>query len=358
MRPPTRLSAAAGGLSYRVLGKTGLKVTSVGFGCMVTSDPAVISRAVDLGINHFDTSRDYQRGNNERMVGAALGRNRKRVILSTKTDGLNAKDALAELDTSLQALQTDYVDIWYLHEKATAEDLSAELIEAMQSAKKAGKIRFTGVSTHAGHEAVFPAAIKSGKFDVILTTYNFALDQQRLDALIKSASDAGIGVVAMKVMAGSFQLKGMPPAARQKIKQPGVALSALKWALRNPHIGSIPSMVSMDQLEQNIQAMAAPFGQADEKLLLAQLEYIRPLYCRMCGECKGVCPQGLPVSDMLRILSYADGYGQFPLARERFQQLPQTVQNVRCNLCPVCSVQCPNGVRVSERLTRAQEMLA
>jgi hypothetical protein len=61
---------------------------------------------------------------------------------------------------------------------------------------------------------------------------------------------------------------------------------------------------------------------------------------------------------MLRILSYADGYGQFPLARERFQQLPQTVQNVRCNLCPVCSIQCPNGVRVSERLMRAQELLA
>ena len=137
-----------------------------------------------------------------------------------------------------------------------------------------------------------------------------------------------------------------------------VALAALKWTLRNPNVVAIPSMTDADQLEQNFTAMTAPLSQAEEKLLAAQSDYIRPLYCRMCGKCEGTCPQGLPVADMLRILTYADGYGQFPLARERFLELPSTARSVRCKLCPTCSVSCPNGVQVRTRLARAQELFA
>lgn len=354
----TPVSAAASAVNYRVLGKTGLKVSTVGFGCMITSDPSVIQRAVDMGINHFDTSRDYQDGNNERMVGAALGNRRKNVILSTKTDGMDTQAALKELDTSLKELRTDYVDIWYLHDKSRAADLTDGLLEAQQRAKKAGKIRFAGVSTHGGHAEVFPAAIKSGRFDVILTSYNFAMDKQ-MEGLIQSASNAGVGVVAMKVIAGSFPLPGISRQARALMKRPGAALAALKWAVRNPNVATtIPSMTDADQLLENVNAMAAPFGPADQKLLVAQLEDIRPLYCRMCGACSGRCPNGVPVADMLRCLMYAEGYGQFPLARARFQKLPGQAAAGACRLCPACAIQCPNGVRVQERLVRAQELLA
>ena len=104
--------------------------------------------------------------------------------------------------------------------------------------------------------------------------------------------------------------------------------------------------------------MSGPFGPADEKVLAAQLEMIRPLYCRMCGECSGACPQGLPVSDVLRYLSYAEGYGQFSLARQRFRELPEELQSVRCSDCGSCAIACPNGVRVAERLSHAQELFA
>ena len=73
-------------LDYKVLGRTGLKVTTVGMGCMITSDPSVVERPLDVGINYFDTARGYQHGNNERMVGAALGAKRKQIVLSTKTE--------------------------------------------------------------------------------------------------------------------------------------------------------------------------------------------------------------------------------------------------------------------------------
>ena len=102
------------GLSYRVLGKTGLKVTSVGFGCMVTSDASVIERGADMGINYFDTSRGYQHGNNERLVGAALKGKFQKIYISSKADGHTKERALQELDTSLSELGTDHLDIWYL----------------------------------------------------------------------------------------------------------------------------------------------------------------------------------------------------------------------------------------------------
>jgi hypothetical protein len=104
--------------------------------------------------------------------------------------------------------------------------------------------------------------------------------------------------------------------------------------------------------------MTAPFAPADEKVLAAQLDYLQPRYCRMCGDCSGVCPQGLPVADVLRYLTYAEGYGEFPLGRERFLALPEHLRAVRCGDCESCAVRCPNGVRVRERLGRAQELFA
>src|SRR6185369_17400658 len=114
---PIKPSPTGPVLRYKTLGKTGLKVTSVGFGCMITSDGSVVERAADIGITYFDTARNYQRGNNERMVGAALKKKRKDLVLSTKTEGRTKEEALAQLDTSLKELGTDFVDIWYLHAK-------------------------------------------------------------------------------------------------------------------------------------------------------------------------------------------------------------------------------------------------
>ncbi len=352
-------AAKTGGMSYRVLGKTGLKVTSVGFGCMITSDQSVVEKAADLGITYFDTARVYQQGNNERMVGAALKSKRNSIVLSSKSGAQTKQDALAHLDKSLSELGTDHLDIWYLHGKSKAADLNDDLIEAQVQAKKAGKIRFAGVSMHGGHADVIPAMIaKKDHFDVVLASYNFSMEPE-VTGLLDSASKAGLGVVAMKVMAGGFRRAKPGEKLYETLKRDGAMLAALKWVLKNPNVHTtIPSMTDMEQLDENLKAMTVPFGGADEKVLAAQLDYIRPMYCRACGECTGVCPKGLPVADVLRFLSYAEGYGEYGLARDQFLQLPVKVQKVRCDLCPTCAVNCPNGVRVAERLSRAQEIFA
>jgi hypothetical protein len=343
-------------LEYRTLGKTGLKVTTVGFGCMITSDASVIERAADLGINYFDTARGYQGGNNERMVGAALKRKRQEIILSSKSPAANKHDALAHLETSLRELGTDHLDIWYLHGKDKPEAVTDELLEAQGIAKQQGKIRFAGVSTHAPKE-IIPAMISKAAMDVVLVNYNFSMDPG-VAAAIEQGNKAGLGMVAMKVMAGGFRRRpeGPPPS---QLQREGAMLAALKWVLKDPNVNTtIPSMTDMDQLEQNLKAMAEPYGPTEEKLLARQLKYIAPLYCRMCGECTGSCVKGLPIADILRHLTYAEGYGQFALGREEFLKLGPAVAAVRCADCERCPVQCPHGVQVAARLRRAQELFA
>jgi uncharacterized protein len=344
---------------YRTLGNTGLKVTSVGFGCMVTSDGSVVQRAADLGITYFDTAHSYQGGNNERMVGAALKGKRNAITLSSKTHAATRQDALNDLDVTLKSLGTDRLDIWYLHAKSKPEDVTDDLIDAQQTAKKAGKIRFAGVSTHAGQPLLIPWLAKNPNVDVVLSAYNFTLEPA-VTAALEQAGAAGKGVVAMKVMAGGFRSLKPGDPAYAKLKQDGGLLAALKWAMRNPKVvhTTIPSITDDDQLDEDLTAMGRPFGPEDAKLLAERLELIRPLYCRTCGQCDGHCRQGLPVADMLRILTYADGYGQFALGRERFLELAPEHTSVKCADCPGCTVQCPHGVGVVERLTKAQELFA
>jgi aryl-alcohol dehydrogenase-like predicted oxidoreductase len=153
-------------LAYGTLGKTKLKVTKVGFGCMTTSDPSVIERAADLGINFFDTARVYQGGNNERMVGAVLKKYRDKIYIASKTRSTDRKSVLADLETSLKELQTDHLDLWHLHNRGTPDMVNDDLVEAQRIAKKEGKIRFAGVSFHGGHAEMVPAMLKYNHFDV------------------------------------------------------------------------------------------------------------------------------------------------------------------------------------------------
>ena len=348
---PSRLSSGAA-LQYRMLGKTGLKVTTVGYGCMITADSTVITRAVDMGINYFDTSRNYQGGQNERMVGAALGAKRKDIFLASKCDTKTGPGILAELETSLRELNTDHLDVWHLHGLGDPAQISDEMVEAQRKAKEQGKIRFTGVSTH-NLPAIVDRVIEA-KIDVIQVQYNFASAPSYGPAIDK-LHQAGIGVIAMKVMAKSGRGRGGGQPQRPAMFAP----AALKWTINNPAIATtVPSMTDIDQLEQNFKTMAERFTEADSKILVAQLREISPTFCRMCGECKGQCPKGLPVSDMVRFVMYADGYGQFPLGRENFQRLSAEHQDVRCGDCTQCAVHCPNGVGVSAQVSRAQELFA
>jgi predicted aldo/keto reductase-like oxidoreductase len=359
--PDPKLSSAPK-LEYRKLGKTGLKVTTVAFGSMITSDGTVLERAADLGVNYFDTARGYQSGNCERMVGNSLKSRRKDLIISTKSKANDKAGLMSDLETSLRELQTDYVDIWYLHAKSSPSEVNDEMMETQAAAKKAGKIRFSGISTHSGHKELIPWVASKPHFDVLLTTYNFIMEQAMMDPLLETSAKAGLGIVAMKVMAGGRanpRRTNNDAKAKEILQRDGALLSALKWTLRNKHVHTtIPSMTDLDQLEENLKAMSSPWTNDDSAVLAARAAATGQLYCHYCGSCAGTCSKGLPVSDVLRYVMYADGYGQFALGREQFNLLPEELKAVRCSDCSGCTVQCPNGVRIVERLSLAQEYFA
>ena len=343
---------SSGALQYRTLGKTGLRVTTVGYGTMITSDPTVIARAVDMGVNYFDTARNYQNGQNERMVGVALGTQRKKIFLASKSsdDPSTGRGILTEIETSLKELNTDYMDVWHLHGLDNPSQITDELAEAQRKAKQQGKIRFVGVSTH-NLPAIVDRVIEA-KIEVVQAQYNFASAASYGPALRK-LHQAGVGLIAMKVMAKAGRRSSAPQ------RPPNFASAALKWAIKNPAVATtVPSMTDIDQLQENFRAMSEPFTEADSKVLVARLEEIGPYFCRMCGGCQDQCPKGLPVADMVRFVMYADGYGQFPLGREQFLRISAEHQQVRCGDCATCAVHCPNGVHVQAQLSRAQQLFA
>jgi predicted aldo/keto reductase-like oxidoreductase len=229
-------------------------------------------------------------------------------------------------------------------------------------------------------DRVLPHLARLGQTDVALTTYNFAMRsvaasdntntaaaKTDMTTVIREARKSGMGIVAMKALAGGAtrvqrgdRLYGANSQSLAKhLNQEGVPLAAIKWVLRNESVDTaIICITNHEQLEEDVRAMAEPYTPGDEALLATHLASIGPLYCRMCGACNGVCDKGVPIPDVLRFLTYAEGYGQFAMARERFLELPERVRAIRCGDCTACSVDCPNGVRVRERISLAQELLA
>jgi aryl-alcohol dehydrogenase-like predicted oxidoreductase len=341
---------------YRTLGRTGLKVSAVGYGLGYDPDPEIIARCIDLGINYFDTSRIYAQGNSERILGAAIKGKRDKVVISTKTPSRTKADILKDMDSSLQAIGTDHVDVYHLHARDTPERAPDEAVEALEILKKQGKTRAIGLSTHDPNNMA-DHIIKCG-LDAVQTTYSYAIGAPYRDAAIKKLQDAGIGVIAMKVV---IALTTAPKDLSQKpkLKTEETPVAAIRWVLRNPAIcTTVPHHGSVKELEMNIRGMTGAYSPADEKLLYVRNEQIRPLYCRMCYQCKGQCARGVPVTDELRFLAYHDFGGSLFQARLSFMDLPRKIRDVRCSDCASCTVRCPNGVSVRERLIRAQELLA
>jgi aryl-alcohol dehydrogenase-like predicted oxidoreductase len=267
----------AGQMVYSDLGKTGLKVSRLGMGGSAACDPSVLDLAYDMGVNFFDTARSYTAGNSERVLGATLQSKRKRVVIATKTKAKTKDEALRDLDLSLRELGSDYIDIWCLQGRNLPADIADGLFEAQRLAKQQGKVRFSGVSMHFTMKAMIPHLMKTRRTDVILTAYNFTMPpEMEMEKTIAVARSAGIGVVAMRTMAGGFSgiqtgdgfYPGNPEAITARLKRPGAMVSAMKWALRNKNVdAALAGVGAADQLIEDVAAVCAPYNGADDQLL-------------------------------------------------------------------------------------------
>jgi aryl-alcohol dehydrogenase-like predicted oxidoreductase len=350
--------ATTPGMRHRVLGRTKLSVSELGLGT-IKINASVALRALDLGVNYFDTAECYQNGKSEEKLGKALKGRRDEAIVATKwhTDGRTpAADLLKSLDASLQRLAMDHVDLIQIHgANRPAQVTSDELWEAFLAARKAGKARFNGVSTHANQVAVVRAAVESGRYDAVLPSYN-AMIGARVGQAVAGAHKAGLGTVIMKALQPAHEGKAQDAFANL---EGNPYQRAIQWCLRDPNVSTvIVDMPTFQQLEENIGAVTSSMTKAEQAEFERAVAKASPGACRLCGSCTGQCPRGVQVADVVRCSLYNDGYGDRSRAVDLYRALPASVNAARCADCAECAVVCPWGVPVRSRMESAHVRFA
>jgi len=341
-------------VAYRTLGRTGLKVSVVGFGAMRSSEPAVMKAAFDRGVNWLDTAHSYMRGRNEKVCGEALKGYRDKVYVTTKTGARSKDEIFREAETSLQSLGTDHVDLYLLHVvDSKREVMNQEVREAFAELRKQGKVRFLGVSTHENQPEVLDAIAQDPDrfFDAVLVQYNFK-SPPRVKEAIANAAKVGVGIIAMKTQAGGYKTKELGDISPHQ--------AALKWVLQDTNVATtIPAMQNLDQLNENTQVMGLlKLSKVDKQILSQYGKAIASVHCSTCGGCKGTCPKGVRIPDVNRCLMYAEGYGDMELAFEAYSTLPRELTAAACTDCTTCVAKCVNGIDIASRMRDARAMFA
>jgi len=342
-------------MQYRKLGRTGLDVSAIGLGTVQLSSPdtehaiSLVHRALELGVNYFDTARAY--GNSEIKLGLGLKGNREKVYVSTKTFVSTKEEATQQIRESLERLQTDYLDNCHLHALQNIEDIEKRLgpggaIEALLEARDKGLVRNIGCTSHTVKTLI--AALERFDFDTILVTMNI-VERDALEQLIPLCISRGVGVTIMKPLA-----TGLLPSRL-----------ALKWLLNQPITTAVPGATTIEELEEN-----SLVGHLDDftltredknqvKCLVDELEHFR---CRMCSQCE-TCHIGISLWDTL---GSDDMYNHYrTMGPDNFRNFPWDLDRVKnhisrriekisklksCDECGECERKCPYGLPIIEML--------
>lgn len=374
------VEAAASVHRYATLGRTGLKISDISFGSsrLTAGKEDLVRHAFDCGINYFDSAETYTGGESETTIGNALKGKRDKVYLTSKTitrGDQSRETMMIALEGSLRRLQTDHVDVYFNH---AVNDLARlknpEWHEFVLKARDQGKLRFSGMSGHAGNLAeCMDYAIDSGQYDVILCAYNFGqapsfyqrftrnLDiiarQPELPRLVEKARRHGVGIVVMKTLMGA-RLNDMRP-----YEYGGATFSqaAFRWVLSNPNVDAlVVSMTSRQLIDEYLGASGARAASAEDLMLLNRYVSLNgDSQCRpACNVCADACPYGVPIADVMRTRMYARDYGDLRLARSEYGMLSANAAAcLNCDAKP-CAGACPYGIATEVLLAPTHRMLA
>jgi predicted aldo/keto reductase-like oxidoreductase len=355
------LAAAGGGLLSddekpallrRPLGRTGLTLPIVSFGVMRADNPGLIRAALKAGMVHFDTAHGYQGGANEAMLGQVLSEYpRESFVVATKVKWDGPEDFKGKFLLSLRRLQMEYVDILYVHSVTSRDEvLDKEILGVVREIRDGGRAKHLGVSTHKNEPEVIRAAIESGVYEVVLTAINFRQDHVAdVKAAAAEAASAGIGIVAMKTMAGAFFDKNRTDPINCK--------AALKWVLQDEYIStSIPGITGFDTLAENAGINADVRLTAEERASLRLEKAEGGLYCNGCEVCTGSCSRALPIPELMRSYMYTYGYGNAVMGRDLVTSLRTGTSP--CAGCETCTTRCVKGFNIRERIADVSRLAA
>ena len=331
-------------MEYRVLGKTGLKVSMMGFGGIpiqridIAGTRVLVEAMVDSGINYIDTARGYSVS--EEYLGQALEGLRDRFVLATKSMSRNKEAMAKDIDISLRNLRTDYIDLYQVH-NPTLDQLAQVIaengaLEALQEAKAAGKIGHIGLTAHSVE--VFEKALSLDWVETIMFPYNIVETQG--ENLIKQCAQKNIGFIVMKPLAGGA------------IED---ATLAMRFIAKNPDVSVIiPGMAEVTELTQNLAAVndTAPLSGSELEKIDSIRKELGTQFCRRCGYC-APCSVGISIPNMFLFEGYLKRYGLAEWARGRYETLPKTASD--CISCGACEPRCPYNLPIREMLKRTAE---
>lgn len=371
---PPAAAVKAQTVPKRKLGKTGVEVSSLCLGGMfdTINNQLLLKQARKWGVTYWDTAESYGNGLSEEGMGRFFARNpdaRKEIFLVTKlqTKGGNFTE---RLDKSLKRLQTDHVDLFFIHSLTAIDELTPAIKDWAAEMKKAGKIKFFGFSTHTNMEDCLLGAAKRDWIDAVMTTYNFqVMNTPKMKEAVNACEKAGVGLVAMKSQAGRPGKHEVGGPAKLELIERFVKRgftdkqAKIKLIWENPQIASI--CVQMPNLTILSANVAAALDQT--KLAREEVESLRRYalecqgdYCAGCGNiCQAAVGGAVPVNEVMRCLMYHHYYGEPELARLTFGDLPA---EVRQRLATVdysrAERACPRGLAIAQFMRQAAEMLA
>jgi len=357
----------------RPFGKTGIEVPVLGFGTSlhVAFSQLLLKQAVKWGVTYWDTANTYMGGNSEKAIGKYFTKypaDRKKVFLVTKSHAWEADGRTRDLNLSLERMQTDYIDLYFVHGVWSTDELDPQTKLWAQKAKAEGKIRFFGFSTHSNMAECLLGAAGLGWIDGIMMTYNYRLmhsdDMRRaVDACVR----AGIGLTAMKTQGGgqvqTDSATELELAGRFLQKGFTDGQAKLKAVWQNPQIASICSeMPNMTLLMSNVAAAVDKIGLSagDLQLLRKYAQETRSDYCAGCSNiCESAVAAEVPIGDVMRYLMYARSYGNHKKAGDHFEKIPQKIREQMNHFDYASAEQkCPHKMAIGKLMRTAIKELS
>ena len=326
-------------MEYKTLGKTGLKVSRMGFGGIPIQKideegtRKLLQDMVKRGINYIDSARGYTVS--EQYIGYGLEGIRDQFVLATKSMARTKEAMAADIETSLRNFRTDYIDLYQVH-NPSMEQLDQVIgeggaLEALLEAKNAGKIGHIGITAHSTE--VFERALTLDWVETIMFPYNI-VEQQGAE-LIRRCGEKNIGFIDMKPLAGGAIENGT---------------LALRYICANKNVTIvIPGMAEEKEMEENIKACldSSPLNEKELKEIEEVREQLGTNFCRRCNYC-APCSVGIDISGVFLFAGYLNRYGLGDWARNRYSSL--AVKASACIECGKCETRCPYHLPIREML--------
>ena len=375
-------------MQYRPFGRTGVNISTLGFGCMRLPEiqkedgswevdqektNAMLMRAYELGVNYFDTALYYCHSNSEIAIGKALKPIRDKVYISTKCPLELVKepgDFRKTLETSLKKLDTPYVDFyhfWGINQKTFDEKIvPMGLIAEAQKLKEEGLIRHISFSVHDSPEALKHIIDNGEGLESVLLQYNL-LDRAN-EEMIQYAAKKGLGVVVMGPVGGGRLAAPTELAAKLGTEAVNTYELAFKFVLGNPGVCcALSGMQTIEMVEKNekVASLENPMSEEEWRRVGKSLENLKKfseLYCTGCGYCQP-CPKGINIPKIFQAYTYLNVYGLKDLAKNTWNGYLNNEKNpgvspAECVNCGYCERKCPQHLKVRELLKKVEGVLS